>query len=243
MRIGLISRGRTCSTAILQSLIKKYGNLINNHEIYSSVTRNLPHDYYELTKLSSGTCGRIDRFKNKMIQFTNKLWLDEHFICKIWPSMFIARPHKILDPFADTKEKIIFDITTYIKIKEYDKLYFLDRDLYKSATSWTYSMKSMIWKKHPYPPTITLESKDYDTAKFYILEYCLQHKMKTFLIENNIPFTDIGTNPKPYIDPTVTIQKSNNDYRQLITNYDELHSFITDYYQICVDNTKDWYYV
>jgi len=238
MRIGLISRGRTCSTAVLLSLINKY-NLTNHHEIYFKVGRNLYHDYYSISK---GDHNRNSRFKDNIIKFTNNLFLEDNFITKLWPSMFIATPHRVLEPFIDTKEKIIFDTNTYLRIKEYDQLYFLDRDLHTSASSWVYSKKSKIWRKQPKQPIITIDPNDYGIVKFYILEYCLQQKMKTFMLENNIPFIDIGTNAEPYIDPTAKIVKSNNAYSSLITNYDELHNFITDYYKICMDNTKDWYY-
>jgi len=236
MKMGLISRARTCSSAVIFSLVKQY-NLVNKYEIYNDITRNLDKDYYALSK---GDFDREKRFKEKFLKFTDKLFLEDNFICKIWPAMLIATPHRVIEPFEKTKEKIIFDLTTYLKIREYDQLYFLDRNLYDSTASWAYSKKSMIWRKQHRQPIVKLEPKDFNTVKFYILEYCLHQKIKEFLIEQNIPFIDIKDKPEPFIDSSIPITKSNNKYQELITNYDELYNFITDYYEIYVNNTKDW---
>jgi hypothetical protein len=247
MKIGLISRGRTCSTAIIQSIAAKY-NISNQHEIYTQ-TYNLIQNDYLLRKKKSLELER-DKFESELKNITNKLFSQNGFIVKIWPRMLIY-PHSMSasTTFGMIKQNATFNITEYFKINQYDKLYFLDRDLHVSTASWTYSKKTHIFHYNkgdltkPRRPIITINEKDYDIIRFYVLEYCLQQKLKKFLLDSNIDFEDITNNSLDLIDNSVaTMRKTDNDYESLITNYDELQSFITDWYPICLENTKDWYY-
>jgi hypothetical protein len=57
--------------------------------------------------------------------------------------MLINRPHMFENnqSFDDIKNKIIFNISEYFSISEYDELYYLNRDLHHSTFSWIYRCK------------------------------------------------------------------------------------------------------
>ena len=88
------------------------------------------------------------------------------------------------------------------------------------------------------PLVITIDDIDLSIVRFYILEYCLQEKIKDFLCKQKIPYTDISETYTQYIDN----KPNNNDYTKLITNCDMLPNFIDNWYKVCCENTIDWQY-
>lgn len=248
MKIGVVSRGRTHSTAIVQSLSAKL-NVPNYREIYRTIPDLIKKDYRLIRQRSIEL--EFLRFKSDVLKITDRCFSQPSFITKIWPSMLIyhlSYQMPVDKTFDMIKKHTLFNIKEYLKIDQYDKLYFIDRNLETSTASWVYAYKNQLYHfgkngGEPYRPTITITQKDFDTARFYILEYCLQQKLKTFLQDNNIIFEDITDNCFEFINNNmVTIRQTNNDYQSLITNYDELQSFITDWYPICLEDTKDWHY-
>ena len=247
MKIGVISRGRTASSAVVNSLAID-NKLSNKFEIYFDIHINLSR-YYQLRPNTSKNIQFTD-FQSRLSVLTKTLFDQENFVVKIWPSMMCFPPHKIYknQSFQDIKDNFIFDITEYLNIHQYDKLYFLDKDLHHSAISWVYSKKTQIFHKRKNisrpTPIIFLDSVDYDNIRFYILEYCLHQKIKQFLLNKQIPFTDISNNIKSYINnDLLKIEESQYDYRNLIHDYTDLYTYISEWYQICIENTKDWYFI
>jgi hypothetical protein len=241
MKIGLISRGRTQSSAIVRSLSKKY-NLTDNFELYFNA-HNQIMKYENIKSLGN------KNFHQQIRNITNTVFLKENFICKLWPSMLIAPPSKFEknQTFDDIKKKIIFNITEYFRIKDYDQLYFINKDLHHSTLSWIYTKKTNLFHRGKFteysPPIITIDDADLDIVRFYILEYCLQEKIKDFLCEQKIPYIDITESYNEYIDTDlIKTIATNNDYTKLITNYDTLPNFIDGWYKVCCENIVDWKY-
>jgi hypothetical protein len=235
MKIGLICRGRTRSSIIQDSLSKKH-KLINNFEIY-----------LRAQKVFKKGNDLNNNFQTELKNITNTIFLKQNFICKLWPSMLIHRPHMFENnqSFDDIKNKIIFNISEYFRISEYDELYYLNRDLHHSTFSWVYRckrIKLMNYLQPNIPLVITIDDIDLSIARFYILEYCLQEKIKDFLNEQQIPYIDITETYNQYIDNKIDTIPSNNDYNKLITNSDMLPKFIDDWYNICCENITDWKY-
>lgn len=244
MKIGLISRGRTRSSIVQESLSRKH-RLFNNFEIYLQAQKVI-----KLNEKSDD----LNNFQKKLKNITDTIFLKQNFICKLWPSMLISRPHMFenTQPFDDIKDKIIFNISEYFRISDYDELYYLNRDLHHSTISWIYrckrnklmnSVKYLQSNTSDSPLVITIDDNDLSIARFYILEYCLQEKIKDFLDEQKIPYTDITETYDQYIDNKIHhITPSNNDYSKLITNCDMLPKFIDDWYKVCLTNINDWKY-
>lgn len=255
MKIGLISRGRTQSSAVIASLAHNY-QLINLSEIYFQVLPTVRSIVDVKNKLLKINTDPKAIFAEKIKNLTNKISIEDNYICKLWPSMITfynydmnCEPNKEL--FDSIKKNILFDITNYWKIKEYNILFFLDRDLYESTYSWVYCKKTSLFHNYKIgnityrkdSPSLILENKDFATAKKYILEYCLQHKLKEFIIQNNLHYIDITDCTNLYIDnDIVKTQPTNKNYKQLITNSDELHDLIEKWYPICMEYTKDWHF-
>lgn len=247
MKIGIISRGRTRSTAIINSIATNL-NLPNKSEIYFQAHDKFIKQFSLLHKLDQNN--QLNVFGQKIDQITNSLFENENFICKIWPSMLIMTPHQLSNDLINTVYKnTLFEANKYIRLSEYDQLYFIDRNILLSTLSWVYSKKTRIFHKHKnqdlvYEP-IDLTASDYDRAKFYILEYCLQQKLKHYLIENNIPFTDISdTNYKEYtIDSLLLMEEHNVDYESLISNSKELIEFISYTHDECINTTYHWKFI
>lgn len=247
MKIGLISRGRTQSSAIVQTLSKKY-NIDTGFEIYFNA-HNHVINYKKLKSLINKKYNSNNDFQIQIKNITNSIFLKENVICKLWPSMLSEPPNRITDndTFDDIKNKTIFNISEYFRIKEYDQLYYINKDLHHSTISWVYTKKTKLFhrvKNNDYlTPLITIDKDDLNLIKFYILEYCLQEKIKDFLCEQKIPYTDITKTYNQYIDnDIINLTVTNNDYAKLITNYDMLPSFIDDWYKVCLENTSDWKY-
>ena len=244
MNIAIISRPRTVSTAVINTLAKRH-NLTNEFENYQALVGSLLPQSEELKNLDNEAKEKY--FKNAILLKTNKLFKNGNFICKIWPRMFMQAPAIMLPNWTidQIKSKTIFDITSYYKIDQYDQLYFLDRNVYSTTASWAYSHKISVFhterrKKHE-TPIIKLEVLDLFQAKFHVLEYVLQQKLKDFLIEKKIAFIDISNNTEDYVDESLlTTIKSEHDYPSLISNYNELYDSITTWHKFFVDATGDW---
>ena len=247
MKIGLISRGRTQSSAIVRTLSKKY-NLDDEFELYFQAHNHIIK-YQSIKALGNRNYNSTIDFQNQLKAITNNIFLKENFICKLWPSMLIAPPTMFRkdQTFDNIKNQIIFNISEYFQIANYDQLYYINKDLHHSTLSWVYTKKTKLFHRSKFteytPPLITIDDTDLDTIRFYILEYCLQEKIKDFLCEQKIPYIDITETYNEYIDiDVIKTTVTNNDYTKLITNYDMLPKFIDDWYEVCRANTNDWKY-
>jgi hypothetical protein len=247
MKIGLISRGRTQSSAIVRTLAKRH-NLEDVFEIYFNAHNHIL-SYQHIKSLGNKKYDKSKDFHKQILVTTDNLFNKENFICKLWPSM-LSEPFNIItanDTFYDIKNKTIFNISEYFRIRKYDQLYYINKDLQHSTISWAYTKKTQLFhrfkSKEYLTPMITIDDTDLSLIKFYILEYCLQEKIKDFLNEQQISYTDITETYNQYIDADdLKTTVTDNDYTKLISNYDTLPSFIDDWYKLCIENTSDWKY-
>lgn len=244
MKLLILGRGRTCSTAIGNSLAHKY-NLKFLGESYFSVHENLLKYYKMRPNCTFAT--KFNDFTKKIENHTKFLFSHEKMMCKIFPSVLIYPPSASFESetFDDLKRRYIFDLNI-LNLKGYDQIYFLDRDFYTSAISWVYSNKSKMYHRQKTNsqkyPVITIESSDFAVARFYIIEYLLQQKIKTYLFENNLPTIFIDeTNSNEYINKSyLHTTTTDRNYDNLIKNVDEFKNFIDKWYPICEKETKDW---
>jgi hypothetical protein len=249
MKIALISRGRTRSTAILQSLSDEH-KLENFNENYFR-----PHAIIKQRlslKKNSSYGEHIDFFKRKIKETTNEYFRNENFCCKIFPSMLVLPLHVIPDSenLDTTKTRILFNIEEYLQISQYDSIYFLDRNLNDSALSWIYTRKT--GKYHTfendnitYDP-VNLVDEDYERAKFYVLEYILQQKIKEYLVKKEIKFTEISDiNYKNFTNEnnSIGIQERFIEYDKLINGCSTLTDLITKTYKKYTEQTENWIFI
>lgn len=237
MKIGVICRGRTGSSAVTRTIAKKHQCL--------TIGENFQAHSHILGKKDIECSEKMNIFKKYIFQSNKNLFFQKRFVVKIWPSMLILPPNKIenFETFVDFRQKIIFDIEEHLFLSKYDHLYFLDRNLYDSTLSWVYAKKINVFHKTktllPNYYKIKLDDNDYALAKFYILEYCLQKKIKKYLQNSNIAFTEITMDDFDF-DSNLPLEKSENDYKNLIIGVDDMIKFIGEQYNICQESTKDW---
>lgn len=244
MKIGLICRGRTFSSAIIESLSND-NNLLNYGEQYftclntANKINNLKHKW--------GISHKFETFETCLLSYTTKLFQTDNFVCKLWPTMLLYRDTFDIEVSLDyVKDNFIFNITKYWNLKDYDKLYFLDRDLITSTYSWVYAKHKKFFNLNKTQnageiyTNITINDSDINLAKLYILEYCLQHKMKKFLIENNFNIIEVDNHNNLINQSSVPIIASNQNYTKLINNYNILDNLFTDYLPYCQNKIDDW---
>lgn len=244
MKIALVSRARTFSSPIITHLALRY-NLTNKFEIYFDNNDTL-FSKKNLLKTVVNKKHTFDHFKDNIYDFTKNLHTEDNFICKLWPMFLIYPPHFIHpnQSTIDFQDKIVFDISYYWDLEKYDKIYYCDRDLYSSALSFVYANKTRVWHKKKniknFYPKIKVDSNTICKTKFYILEYILHHKILDYLNSKNIPvnhFTDLSNCFETNFVPT------NNNYKNLIENYEVIIETIDQYYPIYLQETADWKFV
>lgn len=247
MKIGIICRGRTRGTAILDALCTKH-NLNNKNELYFDVNEVILTHRDLRKNISIRQLQEL--FTKKIKETTTNLFLENNFGCKLWPSMLAmpANEHNIYnESLEEIKPTLIFDVEYYFNISKYDQLYYVDRDIESSTLSWVYSKRTDIYhtysgNKNKYYP-ITVNNEDFAKARFYILECCLQQKIKNYLIEKNIAFIEISDeNYNLYSDGTKTYEETKIDYKDYITNFVDFKQFIKKTYQEYSLQTVTWKY-
>ena len=248
MKICLISRGRTRSTIIGNSLAEKLG-VDNVGEVYYRAQWEIKQSVDHRRTIDWNTY--IPIFQNKINEITKQLLEKKSFICKIFPSMLIAPPMHIInenETVDHIKHRIIFNIWETLNLSQYDEIYFIERNLAESAISWVYSNKTGIYHKYKNKlndyKSIKLNSVDYARARFYVLEYLLQEKIKNYLQKNSIPFTlitennylDIINGHKNMIDETPV------NYKEIINNAENLISYVEKIQKEYSLLVQDWQY-
>lgn len=242
MKIGLISRGRTRSTALalILSNLHKISNENENYILAKKVTFIKQFDVFEQTTI----------LQNNLKDITEKLHTKDNFVIKIWPSMLML-PENFFERFKnldEIKKTILFNIQDCIKLLNYDVLYFLDRDLAYSTISWVYTKKIRKYHKHKkfniVYSKVKLTPLDYEIATYYILEYCLQQKIKKYLIKENKNFILINDNNyKSYTEPNLLdTEETIVKYDELIENSESFYQFIEIKYNEINSYIDNWIY-
>jgi len=244
MKIALICRGRTNSTAIGKSLAANK-NLEWVGENYFWFHEELVRWLHYRPKYDKTLA--FKKFTEIIKDETYKISLQDNFVIKIFPSILHFPPSLMFEntSFESVKNDFIFD-TNLIKLNTYDQYYFLDRNFRYSTLSWIYAFQTSqfhqpkINKRNYYK--ITLNKTDFARTKFYIIEYLMQQKMRKYLENNKIPFTLIDESCySDYIDNTkLGTEKTSINYEHYIENIKELDSFIDYWYPICEQETSNW---
>jgi hypothetical protein len=248
MKILLISRGRTRSTYLQSKLcqtynLSDYGERFNKNSYAYSSSLDLKYNN-TLDKVSDL---RWNHFCNLTTDIVNSFFQTENFAAKLWPRMLVSFPQEISSNIETYNPNIITNLSLYFRIKEYDQIYFLDRDITDSVCSWIYAkiIKNFLFKntgnskidmKLQNTP-VCISDKFLPIVNYYIYEIALQYKILEYLYENDINFIKLDYNDIPnYCNSTlqgVDIYKhSNFDYSTIITNYSEIRDHSINTYEI-----------
>lgn len=250
MKIAIICRPRTSSTALIESLQKEF-DMTNYGEDYLNTIKNLPtySNFYTFFQRRNNLPESGHNFQQDIKTITNKIWNTENFVIKIFPRMLTIPPYRILESevIANLQKKVLFNISDTMNFHLYDRIYILDRDIYSSSASWIYSNRTYSFfpseRDLLKEKKIKLTEKDYNQLRFTVLEYVLFCKLTNYLIEKEIPFTNITNSLNDYINQKNTQRKkSNRIFSELIEDYTDMCLYIDDYHKKCVEETKDWFF-
>jgi len=229
MRILVCSTPRSRSTIFNEYLVKKY-DCHNHHE-----KLNFPHE-------SSSSIHPNFFIKKSRKEFYIKKWHDQineifshqAVVAKLWGTMltytnnykpFICGPLSRTFPLSkadyelDYDQQFIFqEISKLIPFDRFDKIYYLQRDIYDVASSWFYhAMKAndMEYKFKYDCKTIICRA---------VLDVLLLEKLKKFLTTTNrniieLSFDEIPDHIKEF---TYRKQPNNINYSTAIGNHDQL---------------------
>lgn len=244
MKIAIIARGRTNSTAIGKTLAHRNGCEWVGEEYFWHIQE---YSNWLTYRPKYNKVLAFEEFKEIIHSFTNTLSLKDNIVTKFFPSILYFPPYFIHEnnTLNNVKQNFIFNLDI-LNLNQYDKFYILDRNLLDSVTSWVYAHKSVTFHNHKIHKRqyykLTLEKNDFARAKFYILEYFMQHKIKNYLDEHKKTYTYINESSyDQYIDTDfLSTEKTEIDYKNYITNIDELKEFVNHWYPIIEKQTTDW---
>lgn len=247
MKTLLICRPRTRSTVLIDALSKFY-NLIDLDENQkfsiskfqnSTINSDMEEDYFSI-------------FQGQFKQHVQKNFKNDNFAIKLYPRMLTMSKHTITD-LNTYNLKIITDLSYFTNIKKYDSVFYLTRDLIDSVCSWAYGNhidyynfrdQTTLQSKREQFPKLTIDIEQDGELKFYMLEAAILQHWKSYLIKNNIPYTELDYTEIPeYVTKTCpNIQSKTIDsklnYQEIITNYNELEQYINNFYEVCLEKTQ-----
>jgi hypothetical protein len=175
---------------------------------------------------------------------------------------------RYIDNLSTYRPTVITNVSEILRLHEYTDYYYIYRDITETLASMEYAMqtgnfiftaingntgKEMVEKY--YKRGLQVLDIDYDSPriKFYIFEVALSNFLEKYLIAKNLKYTKLSYDEIPnYVEKNLTnykkenvigtkidIEHSNNDYKQLISNYSELESFSKDFYQQCLKHIEN----
>jgi len=247
MKIALLCRGRTRSTAVIEYLSKVH-NIQNKSEIYFTNHKFVLSPQYSIKNHKKLYIEKLCDFQNLLNNTTTELLNIPSFICKIWPSMLVYPPSSFSydEDLSSIKNRTIFDITNTLKLKEYNKVVVLNRDLITSSLSWVYAKHTNVFSVLSHQKRkfhkIKLNELDLDFLRFYILEYCLQEKIVDYLDKTELKYEIFSGYDSLTNNIQLRTKDSKNNYDLLIENLDDTKQFISNFYKSCQIETKDWYF-
>lgn len=192
-------------------------------------------------------------FEKSLKEHTQKHFQSKNFAIKLYPRMLTMSEHSI-DNLETYKLKIITNVSYVTNIKKYDTIFYLTRNLLDSVCSWAYGNhidyfnfrdKEMLELKLNQFPKLTINIENDSLLKFYLMESAILTHWKSYLLHNNIKFTELDYNQIPnYVnDNCPSIQSKTIDsklnYQEIILNYSELQGFIDHFYKVCLEKTQD----
>jgi len=236
MNVLVICRLRTRSTYFLKTICDYY-DLHNYNEDYftlpSSYSCALQYNNAHNSIFDKRNQEKWKKYIQKFEDRTNYYFSQSNFGIKLFSKMISSHPLFLYhDKFQDIK--MIPNIEKICMFESYDNIYFLDRDLFDSVSSYVYSLQvgKSIYYKNDKGKVVSFTENLYPNVNSYILDYLIQQKIKKILYSNNIPCTylDYHEIPDFLLDYKSTQSKNltkdtKYDYKYLIQNYDELINY------------------
>lgn len=245
MKILIFGLHRTRSQLLLEAICNYY-QIYNNKENWIWIAGKFSGPQLKNNKDLDTKFNLFQKEFKQMVElsFTN------NFASKLLPRMLFFGSN-IADENFFINHKIVNNLTYFLNLKKIDKIYVLDRNLTDSACSYMYGLEI---NQFTFRDVDNLNYKIQNTGnicidinnnelKLHILESAFLFYLKQFL-KNNYIITELTYDNIPeYISKTfsstkVEILKTNINYKETITNYDEVKMFVENYYTKCVELLK-----
>lgn len=248
MKILILSRYRTRSTYLIDSLCKLY-NLENLGESYFSLNRNVSYQHMAQNSIFLKSASRNwDLYQKDFYNQTIYNLQKDKFAIKLFSKMISSHPL-----FLKEKDigyiKLFSHFSKICQIDGYSKIYFLDRNFEQSILSFLYSMhkgKSLYHKEDELvSQQISIAQNELDGLNSYILDIVVQEKILKFLNDHTISYTYLDYINVPNeiknigFDCQSKTLDANFKYENLILNYKEVLNYSSQFYKKLSDHFKN----
>jgi len=238
MKICVIGRARTRSSIFCESVAAHFG-LKNYNETYASASQPLfnPFFFQRLSKLEKDEYN-WDRYKKLILKTTEEMFDKNHFVTKLWPKWFVqnSQGKKVISENLQ-EFNVITNLQEYFKILNYDKIYWIDRNITDSLCSL-----SFVYTVRTFHSTISILNKPIviDTnsrwVQHYLFDVLISKKFKNFLDENKINYSFLTYDEVPDyciknyagVD-NFQFKDGHRDYKTLISNYEEVQYQVSNF--------------
>jgi hypothetical protein len=235
-----------CRTSFLMSAYSNFYGLSNYHEKFDFYFDS----FVERAKIIKKN-PELQLLQNKQIEHlkkvSNTFFKEENAIIKLFPRHLVSY-FGLEREFTDLNSfnyKIITNVSTTLQLSKYSEIIISDRNFIDSAISYIYGKhigKMLFLHKHELDSykiknnNITIEPTLFPIINYFILEYLIFLDLKKFLNENYkctiIDYDNcITTIDNKFNNLSKNMYNNPNfDYRSVITNYNELVSYISETY-------------
>lgn len=249
MKILVITKPRTRSS-FLCSALSNYYDIKNYHEPFNFIEQEFVElrTRFGLLKKKLHLQDLVNYQKKNLTQKIKNLNVEESYVCKLMPrNILFSYRGTVIREEQPFEHEIYLNFNEILKIQDYDKVYFLNRDVIDSSISFIFaqSINSFLFanqsdlnyqkKKNQ---KMIVSQHGLDLISFVVYECVLLEKIKEFLDKEKIPYTYID-----YVECTEYVRKnlncnkpnmyleSNFNYKELIENYSECVKHIENKYK------------
>lgn len=238
MNVIILSTQRNRSSFLTESYSNEF-NLSNWFEKYDLISV-MEQEELRLNLLKKENKKELlfEKQKKFLNQITKSVKDNDNVVIKLFTHSLIERPYFLEN--INILPRIITDLSTILNV--YDKIVYIDRNIIDSTISYIYAvvMSSFLYSDKillDYHKTkskpIKIEDNKLPIINYQVYQHVIHQHVKTF-IENNYNNTTFLTydNCVDYVKNNFKNEKqnffinANFDYRQLITNYDEISDHI-----------------
>lgn len=229
MKICILSRARTRSSIFCSSIQKHYQ------------CRNFGELYFYDKKLLEHT---PENFKQNLTNTTEKIFSYNDFVIKIWPRYSVYSKDNSA-PTDLSKLYIISDLENTFLFSQYDKIYYVTRNIVDSVCSYYFALYRQQWMFSNNDQIVVARNKQLSFnffgaqrwLNFYLYETLLQDHMLQYLQNKNlllqvIDYEDIPNycNEKYYDTNKADVRlDSQLDYKTIFTNYSDIEEYVMNF--------------
>lgn len=238
MHILIVGLPRSRTSYMASCCANQY-KITNFHEDFDSEFDNL----YQRASLLKKSINVDEVSKEKELflrQVTSELFNTKGCVIKLFARHIITLTHsaKILTKTNNLAYKLIDDISSVFRIDDYDHIYIMNRNLMDAAMSFAYGKQTgnMLYLLNDPVKDKKVEIKENALAElnYFLLESIVIEQLQLFLNSNynciNLDYSEaVNYVESNFADQKSSYKESNYNYKDLISNYNEIEDHITKF--------------